>query len=410
MMKKISAFLMILSTQALLGITPHVYVADQMGTTIQIIDVTENSYQGIFGFDHPHVVKVTPDGRIAVVGELSGTIRFIDTITHTLMPTVLHINDPLAIAISPDNSFFCVVSGDDTMTVVKLSDLSIQAVVTGLNGPQDVKISLDSELAYVTNADTGQVNLYHTDDWTFAGMISGMHKPVGIALTVDGMFAYVTDPSAGSLHQIELTSNTLVGTIYGFNTPQYIGMSPDNHYAYVSDMGNDRVVVLRLGDNKITGSFHVPGARSVAVTPDNEYVFVGSSYGTLYQVRTLDRVVVASFPAGNVGANPSNIAVTVDNPPQISLNGCQKTSASDIYNHLTWQAAPGDVVNYRLYRDVLNRHLVATLSPGTLSFDDHDRVFGQTYWYYLVVEFADGFSATMSSVEILPTRACLEDI
>src|SRR5690242_17703269 len=98
MMKKILSVLTLFSTQALLGISPHVYVADQIGTTVQIIDVNQGEYVGISGFDRPHTVKITPDGRQAYVVELSGHVRAIDTITHTILPMTLDVFDPLAIA------------------------------------------------------------------------------------------------------------------------------------------------------------------------------------------------------------------------------------------------------------------------------------------------------------------------
>ncbi len=410
-MKSLGIFLFLFSAKVIFGFSPHAYVTDQHGSSVQVLDLNAFTVQKIFGFENPRVVKVSYDGREAYVGEAVGRIRVIDTITHTILPVILNINNPLAIAISPDNDFFAVVSNDETVSVVRISDFSVQTVLTGFTSPHDIKFSPNGMTAYVTNRGNGTVSVIRTSDWTITNTISGMKNPKGITLTNDGSFAYVTDTELGVLYQLKLSDNTLIATVQGFSGPEYLAMTPDDNFLYVSNIKNSTVSKMRLRDNQILTSFNLPFPKSIAISPDGSYLLVGSTFGMIFQIRTLDHVISAAYPAGLGDPDPSNIALTSNNPPQVSLNGCQDTDASgNIHNHITWLAAPGDPVKYKLYRDVQLNHLAAELPSDALEFDDTDLKPGQTYWYYLIAVYDNGFSSEIGNIVVNPQRTCLGGI
>lgn len=395
---------LLFSSSLAFAITPHIYVCNQGGTQVQVVDVNQNSVEQIFGFHSPHVVKVTPDGRQAWVGEDSHHVRVIDTITHSVFPDALTINKPVALAITPDNKHVYVASSDDTISVIRISDRTIETLLTGFNDLQDIKITPEGDYAFATNAGNGTVSVIRTSDNIVVDTITGFNKPLGLTFTNDGNKAYVSDLEDNQLYVLNTVTNSVAEIIRGLNFPRYIAMTPDDSYAYVTNLGSGTVAQLRLSDNKIVDEINLPQPESLAVTPDGKFLYVGSIAGALYKIDTANNSVLAAV---QIPGKPSNLAITVDNPPQITFNGCQIIADKNTYNHLTWSHAPGAPVSYDIYSDANFNHHVATVDGSTMQYDDMHLDEGQTYWYYLVANFADGFSTTLGNVVVMPARTCL---
>jgi YVTN family beta-propeller protein len=388
---------------SLFATTQHAYVTNHGGSTVQIIDVNQDLFQTISGFDHPRVVKVTSDGTRAYIGEDSGKLWAIDTITHTVSSDFLAVDAPVALAITPNSRFLYVVSKNDTVSVVRLEDFTIQATLTGFNDPRDIKIAPNGNVAYISNLGNGTVSVLRTSDNTVVDTITGMQAPMGVAVTNNGSHVYVTDPEHNVLYKIRTLDNTLIQTIFGFNLPRYIAMTPDDTYAYVSNYGTHSVMLLRLSDNQVLRTIQIPSPGSVAVTPDGLFLYVGSGYGAVFKIRTLDQAILSALPGYE---NPSNIALTNNNAPALSVNGCHALLPTP-HNHITWVAAPGNPVQYKIYSDASLQHLIGSVSGGVHQFHHMDVIPQQTYWYYVIAVYSNGFSSSIGSVEVPPTRTCL---
>jgi YVTN family beta-propeller protein len=387
------------------GLSPHAYVTDVKGTSVHIIDLNSNAIESIDGFDRPRVVKVTADGSQALVGQGDSSLVVIDTHTHTILPVSLEINHPVALAITPDNEYAYIVSVDGSLTVVNIPEYTIDTIVTGFNKPGDVKISPDGAFAYVTNAGNGTVSVVRTSDHTIVDTIVGMQKPVGLTLTNDGQYGYVSDLENDSIYVIRTSNNMLIDEILGFNAPKYIAMSQDGSYFYVTSQGNNRVNKVRISDSKLVSSITIPLPSSIATTKDGLHYLVGSNLGAVFKVQVFGDVIQSVFPGI---ANPSNIAPTLNNAPDISLNGCQvDNDPTNIFNRITWNTAPGNPTSYKIYKDAASVHLITTLLGTDTEFVHMHLREGQTYSYYLIAEYANGFSTTLGNVEVTPSRTCI---
>ncbi len=400
-MKYISALSLLFSASTVFGVLPHAYVTDQLDGSVRVIRVASNTVQTISGFHNPRVIKVTADGTLAYVGSDENTIRIIDTITNTLMPHIINVNHPVSLAITPKTMY--VASSDNTVTVINTLDYSTQAVITGFDHPADIKVRPDGQFVYVTNTAAGTISVIDPSTNAIVGTITGFKKPVGMTFTVGGEYAYVTDPSHNEMYVVRLTDNSIVETVLGLTTPSYIAVTPDESYAFISNTGNDTVSVMRTSDNVVVHTIPIPDPKSIAITQDGQFLYVGSGFGEVFKVRILDYSIETAIPNFK---NPSNITLTTNNAPADTVNGCQEFSSSDVTNHITWHAAGGTPIGYKIYRDLDLTKLVASLPPTTFSYDDSMLEAGQTYIYYMLAEYADGFSTTIGSVEITPTRIC----
>ncbi len=404
-MKYLLVFSLLFSANTIFGVIPHAYVTDQLGGSVRIIDISNDTVQTIFGFDGPRVVKVTTDGTIAYVGSDDNTVRLIDTITNTVLPTVISVNHPVAMALTPDDKYIYIASTNNTVTVIQTSDYTVLSEISGFDNPHDIKITPDGAFVYVSNSSNGTVSVIATADNTIVDTITGFKVPLGITFTVDGQYAYITDRTHNAVYGVNVADNTIANIILGFNLPSYVAVTPDKNYAYVSNTGDNTIGIVRTSDNTIIGSIPIPVPKSLAVTQDGAYLYVGSDFGTVFKVELLDSRILIAIPGFQ---NPSNITLTTNNAPGDTVNGCQITvSPTAIYNQISWHPAPGTPISYQIYRDVALTDLIESFPSTTLGYEDPNREEGQTYTYYVVASYANGFSSTTGSIAVTPERVCL---
>ncbi|MBP9841860.1 MAG: hypothetical protein KBC64_05490 [Simkaniaceae bacterium] len=401
-MKYLPFLALLFSSGVAFSVQPHAYVTDQLGGAVHVIDTSNDTVQIIFGFDHPRVVKVTADGTRAFIGCDDNTIRIIDTITNRVLPEVIQVNHPVAMALTPQHIY--IASTDNTVSVINTLDYSPVIEIAGFNNPQDVKVRPDGKVIYVTNSGNGTISIIDAPTHTIVGTITGFQTPIGLTFTVEGNYAYIADTSHNAIYVLRTADNHIVDIILGFSGPSYIAVTPDETYAFVSNIDNDMISVLRVSDHKIVHKLSIPNPKSLAVTQDGEFLYVGGGVETVFKVRISDYAIVAAIPNFK---NPSNITFTTNNTPANTLNACQELLAPrGITNHITWQVATGQPVAYTIYRDLDLTHLIVRLPPTSLSYEDANLEPGQTYTYFLLAEYADGFSSTMGNVEVSSARIC----
>jgi len=396
--------ILLFSANTVFGTTQHAYVCDQQSNSVTIIDVSNDTTQTIYGFTNPRVVQVNPDGTRAFVGSDDNTVRVINTITTTVEPVVINVVHPVALAVSPSADFLYVASNNNTVSVIETSTYTIKTVITGFTNLQDIKVTPDGAYIYVTNAGNGTVSVIQASDNTIVDTITGFQKPIGITFTVDGTYAYVTETSTNSVYVVDISSNTIVDLILGFDLPAYIAVSPDKSNVFVSNTGNSTISNIRTSDNFIISTFIIPSPKSIAVTQDGNYLYIGSDLETVYKVDRITNNILTAIPGFK---NPSNIALTTNNISSNTVNGCKVVvSPTDVYNIVSWAAGPGTPVSYSIYRDTALSHFIITVSAGILEYVDTHRVPGQSYSYFVLANYANGFSSTIGSVAVTPVRLC----
>ncbi len=392
------------SASSVFGTTPHAYVCNQLGNSVTVIDVSSDTTASIFGFTNPRTVHLNPEGTLAFIGSDDNTLRVIQTTTHLVLPYVVSVNHPVAMAVTPNADFIYVASNDNTVSVVDTSTYTVVALISGFDDLQDIKITPNGNFAYVTNAGNNTVSVIDTSSNTVVDTIIGFHKPVGLTLSVDGTFGYVTETSNNTVSVIDLLTNTISDVIFGFNYPAYAAASPDKNFIFVANTGSDTVSIVRTSDNFSVFEIPIPTPKSMAVSDDGSFLYVGSDVGTVYKVDLISYLIVSAIPGFD---NPSNIALTDNNPAATTVNGClNNTDPMNLMTLISWEQGVGTPTQFRIYRDAGLAHYVATV-PGTdLQFIESNLVAGQSYSYYVVADYANGFSATIGYVRVTPTRIC----
>lgn len=392
-------------TTMLFCTTPHAYVAELGSQAISIIDTKRDTVQKIFGFFQPHVVRVALDGSAAYVGDGNNNIYKIHCNEHTVSIMGTLSNHPTAFCILPDASYMYAATRDGTLAIIDLRQEVVVKEIACLSGPQDIRATPDGQFVYVSNKGNGTISVIKTEDQTVAQVITGFSSPVGLMFDIDGVNLYVTDSVANCIYVIDVQSNSVVNTILGLNQPRFMAMSPKKTIAYISNGGNDSVSILRLSDQFIIGTIAIPNPSAIALALDGSLLYVASGTNELFKVDTQTNSIELVLPNF---IYPSNIALTDNNAPSDTVNGWYVISdPQDPYIQISWSKPAGKPYRYRIFSDHRHQNLIATLSATAATrylYNDLHKTRGQTYAYYVIADYPNGFSSTIGEITVNPAR------
>ncbi len=396
-------FAFTLSVSSVFATVDHAYVCNQGGTSVTIIDVVVGTTQAIFGFNHPRTVHLNPEGTLAFIGCDDNTVRVVETASELVLPITVSVPHPIAMAVSPNAHFLYVACHDNTVRVIDTSTYTVVSEITGFDNLQDIKVSRNGKFIYVTNAGSNTVSVIDASSNTIVETITGFHKPIGITMSIDGTFAYVTETSHNTVSVIDLATNTISKTIYGFSFPAYATASPNKNFIYVANTGSNTVSVIRTDDNFSVYEIPIPTPKSMAVSADGFFLYIGS-IATVYKIDLITYTILAAIPGFS---NPSNIELSSNSAPAFTVNGCfDDNDPMNLKNIISWGAVNGTPTQYRIFRDASLGHLVATVPSGTLHYTESHLLAGQSYSYYVLADYPNGFSSTIGSVRVAPQRLC----
>ncbi len=430
-----------------IAITPngnYAYVSEGGGSqSLLVIDTNQSSptwntlisapnLSGIFS--DPTALAITPNSNFAYVCDAgSNSVFVIDT--NPLSPTFNSpisapnltgtFNAPNGIAITADGlRAYVTNSGNNSVSLVDIDPASTtyNSIVLTLNAitssPFEIAITPDGNYAYISNLngvmnviDTNPASSSYNTLLTTPGLDAVNPQSEGFGITANGFFAYVTDGSGFDVTVIDTnpaspTFNTIIAApnlSAAFNAPNGVATTADGNYAYVTNFlgtsGNISSVSV-INTNPASPTFNstlsTPGLSlpgivrfiGLAATPNAQYIYAIDGYNN-----TVDVIYtgILAAPLNFTGCKIKNIFLTqVDN-----------------INRLTWSApvlgnAPAA---YNIYRDAgLTQFIASVPASGTLRYDDHNRVPGVSYTYYIASADSSGnFSATASTTV---TQSC----
>ena len=248
---------------------------------------SDETFSIVEGLGRPSVVVVSPDGRhvyvtgaeaesVVVFSREPGTGRLTFVEAHfNEVNGVLGIDSPRGMAISPDGKSIYAAGGDDQAMAIFDRDPEtgaltfVEAVdVFGSDAEVDrshaVAVSPDNVSVYVTG----------TDDSRKDGSVAVFDR----------------DVDTGRLSLVEMVRNDVIGAD-GLRDLTWVTVSPDNRSVYVLNVWHTMVVFSRepgasaltfaqlLEDNVDVPNNGLLGAHVVAVSPDNQHVYVTAIRG-----------------------------------------------------------------------------------------------------------------------------------
>lgn len=181
--------------------------------------------------------------------------------------------------------------------------------------PFNVAITPDGSFAYIANFNSASVSVVRVSDNTVIDTVCVQGGSQNLVINPNGRFVYVYNIDASSVSVIRVSNNTVIKTIgigkgNRANVYKNIAITPDGQFVYVTNTADSTVSVIRTSDNTLIGTVIVDTSPlSVASTPNSEFVYVVTAFGSINVIRTADQTVIDTI---NVGLSPQNLAITPD--------------------------------------------------------------------------------------------------
>ncbi|MDL2335933.1 MAG: cytochrome D1 domain-containing protein [Chloroflexota bacterium] len=281
---------------ALAGLHPIVYVPNELGASVTVIDATTlkvvktirvGSYPhhvtpawdlrsllvnnmrsnaltvidpwsiakvGRVPMAAPYNLYFTPDGTTAIdIAEPLDRIVFYDRATWANLGRVeIPSRGPDHADFSADGSYF-LVSTEYGGWVYKV-DVAQRAIVGALKvggSPVDIKLSADSSIFYVANQGRGGVSLVDAMSMTEIGFLPTGAGTHGFAVSRDGTSLYTSNRRAGTISVIDFATRAVVATWDVGGSPDMLSVSIDGTQLWASNRWNDNVSVIDTGDGNV---------------------------------------------------------------------------------------------------------------------------------------------------------------
>jgi YVTN family beta-propeller protein len=298
------------------------YVTNMQGHSISVIDTESKVVIDTISMkENPNEIAVTPDGKEAYVGVISG-VSIVDIKSKATIATVSLKESPHAIAITPDGSYAYVACHGNVSIIDTKTHALVKTISIG-NYNHAIAISPDGSQAYVSYL--GCVSVIDTQSQTVVQTMAvgvSTSSPDAIAFRPLKNEAYVAHHSfvRGTVSIINTANRKEISTISlgeGF-IPNGVVFTPDGTKAYVTaynfsraENGNDRSKVVVI-DTKARRVTHIlwfdQELEGIAITADGKQVYVSDREGDTVRVihtetNQIDRDVIS------VGNFPSQIAI-----------------------------------------------------------------------------------------------------
>ncbi len=294
------------------GKTAYVGMSDPSGakTVLAILDAACNTIVGspitIAGRDLPQRILLYPDQTKALVMGSSGTLILLDllhssqikSVSETSITTMLFNTDGSRLYfLAPDGSATgngSTLSSIDTATFEK--SLNVPSAGTGLEGPP-VALAADQHRLYAltgtitTSAPSG--NVFFVDPQTLIPdgdpVQTGHKQPLALAVSPDGSHAVVASGD-NTVTIINTQHKSVISLQLGdANSPPAsvaaVAISPDGKRAFVATIPDTAagfaITIVDLVNRSVLTSIPTTiGLTSIALTPQGDQLYVGTSGGT----------------------------------------------------------------------------------------------------------------------------------
>lgn len=206
------------------------------GTTVKAVDTDQET---------SHMVVYSPKTKRAFVANIrSGSVSVIDLKNDRLEKIVKTGNGAEGIALSADgNQVWITNRANNTVSIIDVSTLGIVAQLASEKFPIRAKTTTDGKYALVSNAQSGDVNIFDAKAKklvkTISMGITGDEKeasrlfqdfdkspvPVGILIHPNNKTAFVANTNADIITMIDLEKLEISGRLTAGNEPDGLGYS-----------------------------------------------------------------------------------------------------------------------------------------------------------------------------------------
>lgn len=253
------------SAAAVLPAGPKVYVANESGNSVSVIDGNSlNVLATVDALNHStHDVAVTRDGKRAFATNLaSGKVSVIDTEKLETVASIYTGGRSHVVTLTNDNRHAWVANiSDDNISIIDTQTLRILGTIAVGKGPTGMTFSRDGRLAFVSNQGDRNVQIIETASHRVVKSIPVGINPHFLTLGPDGRI-WGCNTGDDSIFVIDPTTMEKIADFKVGAEPQqiafaYRGVSGLNAYVTLSSTNKVAVVSSDLKQMRVLGQIEV---------------------------------------------------------------------------------------------------------------------------------------------------------
>ncbi|NOZ26701.1 MAG: beta-propeller fold lactonase family protein [Chloroflexi bacterium] len=265
---------------------------------------------------NPHILNVSPDGRILYVINAGGHDR--EAGAHE-SPSGDKAGQPMGESSKSGDHMGGMGMDMDMEEEAKGNSLWAIDTTTGEilarvpvgQGPTHPLPSPDGRWVYATNTDEGSVSVVDTASWQVVATIPGLSEPHDGELTPDGRWLYLATSGDSTMTVVDTETRQVVKTFAVGRKPRGVAIGGANgEIAYVTNKGDGTLSVIDIPAETQTTIPVGQGAHAVRISPDGRIAYVALSKENAVAIVDLEAgEVIGRTP---VGQKPEQIDLSRD--------------------------------------------------------------------------------------------------
>jgi YVTN family beta-propeller protein len=236
-------------------------VLNKSEATASLIDLASGAVRATLPTDHgPHEAAVSPDGRLALVGNYGtrekpgSSLTLIDIAAAKVVKTINlgGYRRPHGLLFLPGGKRALVTAEDNKALLDVDVDRGtvIEAYATNQDVSHMVAVALDGTRAFVANIGSGSVSVIDLEKGIATRTIETGAGAEGVTASVDGKEIWVTNRSADTVSVIDAESLEILAQIPCASFPIRAKATPDGQHVLVSCARTADIAVLDVATRK----------------------------------------------------------------------------------------------------------------------------------------------------------------
>jgi YVTN family beta-propeller protein len=236
-------------------------VLNKSEASASLIDLASGAVRATLPTDHaPHEAAVSPDGRIALVGNYGSGNKPGSTLTVIDIPAAKVVKTidlgtytrPHGLLFLPDGRRALVTAeGNKALLQVDVHEGRVTgAYTTNQDVSHMVEVALAGRRAFVANIGSGSVSVIDLEEGALVRNLETGAGAEGITASVDGKEIWVTNRSADTVSVIDADSLEILAQIPCASFPIRAKATPDGKHVLVSCARTADIAVLDVADRR----------------------------------------------------------------------------------------------------------------------------------------------------------------